>query len=219
MIARNDDIVTAYSNCRLTVGSKQLPKLVHSEPSIFRDATHGKRLNGIVAWDGDLADAIAHDDVLSLPNDLKAGLFKSADGIEMMNPRDFRHGLQLDFHIAHLGVSKAILQSGQILANRVLNVGDRFFHRVAFRPTTRQRRDGDADALVGSVNRNLVVHDNRFPVKFNGDHRLMPTLNSARAVRVKRKVAAHRSSESWGSLPDPLKQCLKSASRPTREPQ
>ena len=42
----------------------QFAKLVESEASVFDNAGHRNRIDGVMPWNRDLASAIAHDDVL-----------------------------------------------------------------------------------------------------------------------------------------------------------
>lgn len=65
---------------------------MYSETSISGNTTHGKSVNGIIAWNSDDSNAIGHDDVFALANYAESRLLESLDCIEMIDARDFGHG-------------------------------------------------------------------------------------------------------------------------------
>src|SRR5262245_61564815 len=75
----------------MTELSKELAKFLGRQSGILHDSAHGERLDRIVPRNGHLPDAIAQDDVLPLPDDLKLGLLKGADRILMVDARNARH--------------------------------------------------------------------------------------------------------------------------------
>ncbi len=72
------------SHCR----SQQLLKFLNSQAGIRHNTAQGKCLDRIMPRNGDLNRSIAHDDVLSLANDLKPGLFKGPNRILMIDTWD-----------------------------------------------------------------------------------------------------------------------------------
>jgi hypothetical protein len=58
---------------------KQLPESFNTQASIARNATHRKRIDRIMTWDSDDANAIRHDYMLALTNDAEASLLQSPD--------------------------------------------------------------------------------------------------------------------------------------------
>ena len=61
------------------------------QTGVTNDPAHRKRLDRVVPRDGHLPRAIAHDDVLSLPDDLKSRLLQSSNGILMVDAGNARH--------------------------------------------------------------------------------------------------------------------------------
>jgi hypothetical protein len=84
----------ALSVCRLcsTIGLKQLAKLFDGEPSIADETVEGKCVDGVMARGGQDARAAGHNDVLAFADHRKAGLFESADNIEMIDARNLGQG-------------------------------------------------------------------------------------------------------------------------------
>ncbi len=70
----------------------QLAKLVGCKAGGPDNVTHGESVHGIVARDGYDSDSIGHDDVTRLPADLKPGLLKCSDGLQMVHARNLCHG-------------------------------------------------------------------------------------------------------------------------------
>ncbi len=71
--------------------SQQCSKFFNRKTGIFNNAAHRKRLNWIMTRDSDKAFSIAHHNMFTLSNNLKANFFKSAYCIKMIDARQFRH--------------------------------------------------------------------------------------------------------------------------------
>lgn len=70
---------------------QQRTELVLGEARIPDDAAHREGVRRVVPWDGDDPDAIAHDDMLTLPDGPKASLLKGPHGVLMVDACDSRH--------------------------------------------------------------------------------------------------------------------------------
>jgi hypothetical protein len=57
-----------------------------------RDTAHGECIDGIVPRDGNDAQTIAHDNMLPLTRDMKAGFLESAHGVKVIDTWDARQG-------------------------------------------------------------------------------------------------------------------------------
>ncbi len=68
--------------------SKQLLELLHVQPGIPNDATHGYCVYRVISWDGNKTYSVGHDDVFALPDYLEARLFQGSHGSEMRNTGD-----------------------------------------------------------------------------------------------------------------------------------
>src|SRR5918993_3108387 len=58
-------------------------EILNGQTGIANDTAHSKRINRIVAWNGKNSAAVRHHDVLPLPNDLEARLFKSTNCVHV----------------------------------------------------------------------------------------------------------------------------------------
>jgi len=81
---------------------QQAPEFFLGEASIAHDTCHRVCVHRIVARDGDNAAAVGHDDVLALPGNAKASLFKSMDCPTMGHSWDLPHRSDLHLDLAHL---------------------------------------------------------------------------------------------------------------------
>jgi hypothetical protein len=61
-------------------------------PVPFFYTAHGEGIDGIVAGDGQNADAVSHDNVLALASNAKTGFLEGADGIQMVDAGKLSHG-------------------------------------------------------------------------------------------------------------------------------
>ena len=82
---------------RLGRGSQKFSELIGCQPSVAGDSAHGECVDGIVARNRDDSGVIGHDDVFALPRDSETGLLERANGVEMVDSRNARHGLDGDF--------------------------------------------------------------------------------------------------------------------------
>ena len=71
--------------------SQQLAKLLHGKACVTHNPAHSAGIHGIVSRNREDADAISHDDVLSLADNPKAIFLQSSQGFLMIDTRDFRH--------------------------------------------------------------------------------------------------------------------------------
>src|SRR5260370_38920491 len=122
------------------------------------NAAEGESFDRIVPRTGCLTRAISHRDVLSLANNLKACLFQGTHRLQMIDACDSGHGLHLNLDFTDFRALEAVFQSGEVFADGILDVVERFFLGVAFRPAAGERRHIDADAFVGVVHGDLVFH-------------------------------------------------------------
>ena len=85
---------TVRTSARLgaTIGLKQLAKLFDGEASVAGDTAQGECVDWIVTRDREDARSVGHNDVLALADHRKSGFFESADGIEMIDARNFGQG-------------------------------------------------------------------------------------------------------------------------------
>ncbi|HEX8160939.1 MAG TPA: hypothetical protein VF538_03510 [Pyrinomonadaceae bacterium] len=67
-------------------------ELFDAETCVARNTAHRESVHRIMAGDGDDADAIGHDGVLTLPRDLETGLFERLDCVEMVDAGIFGVG-------------------------------------------------------------------------------------------------------------------------------
>lgn len=71
---------------------QQITELLDRQTRVASDAAHGECIDGIVPRYGNDARTIAHDNVLSLTRDVKAGFLKSAHSIKVIDTWDARQG-------------------------------------------------------------------------------------------------------------------------------
>ena len=67
--------------------SQQLAKLLDRESSIANDTAHGDGIDRVVTRNGQDACAIAHNNVLSLTEDRKSGLFEGSYCVKVIDAR------------------------------------------------------------------------------------------------------------------------------------
>ena len=85
--------------------------MLHSKTGITCDTSHRESIHRIVAWNGDNANSIRHHYVFSLANDVKPGFLQSLDGIEVIDARNLRHGLDRYLHFADVFAFDKIVYS------------------------------------------------------------------------------------------------------------
>ena len=73
-------------------GLQQSTELFDRQTRIASDAAHGECIDGIVPRDGNDARAIAHDNMLSLARDMKAGFLERAHSVKVIDAREARQG-------------------------------------------------------------------------------------------------------------------------------
>jgi hypothetical protein len=69
-----------------------------------------------------------------------------------------RHRLDRDFDFPDFLALQRLVNRRQVLANSVLDVLERLFLSLPLRPTPRKARAGDTEALIATLNRDLVPH-------------------------------------------------------------
>ena len=62
-------------------GSEERAELIGSEPRVFGNATHGHRVDRIVARDDEAGLPIRHHDVAALPGEAVAESLEDTDGV------------------------------------------------------------------------------------------------------------------------------------------
>ena len=156
---------------RRVLKSQQLAKLFGCQPGCFGDVAHGDGMDGIVPGDGQCIRAFAHDGVLALADHAPAQLLQDADGIFVVDSRELGHGVrkssvgQLDrggLHfqpfIGPLPPFEFLLHF-QDLADGILDVGERFFPRLALTPAAWDGRAADCIAFIGLNEHDRVFHE------------------------------------------------------------
>lgn len=114
-------------------------KLFGGKARVPRDSTHGERIDGIVARNGDDALSIGHHDVLALTRDSEADFLEHPDCVEMIDARDLRHALTY-LDLADIAVLKQLISHDEVLANGLTNIRERLGLSRALRPATWKSR-------------------------------------------------------------------------------
>ena len=73
------------------VRSKQYLEFIDGKSCILHNTAHGKRLDWIMAGNGDKAFSVAHNNMLSLSDNLKTNFFKGANCENVVDSRQLRH--------------------------------------------------------------------------------------------------------------------------------
>ena len=68
----------------------QCTELLDRQTRIASDAAHGECIDGIVPRDGNDTHTIAHDNMLSLTRDMKAGLLERAYSVKVIDAWEAR---------------------------------------------------------------------------------------------------------------------------------
>ena len=71
---------------------QQFTKLLDGQAGIASDTAHGECIDRIVPRDSHDALAIAHDDMLPLTRDAKAGFLECAHSVKVIDARNTRQG-------------------------------------------------------------------------------------------------------------------------------
>jgi hypothetical protein len=74
-----------------TSRSEQLAEFIDCEASILDDPRHSNGINGVMPWNRNLSNAVAHDDVLPLSQDTEARPLKCSNGLKVINTGQLRH--------------------------------------------------------------------------------------------------------------------------------
>ena len=72
-------------------GSEQFAKFVDSQACILDDTSHGDGIDGVVRWNGNFADAVGHDDMLTLAQNSEACLLQGPNSLGMINTGQLSH--------------------------------------------------------------------------------------------------------------------------------
>jgi hypothetical protein len=142
---------------------QELPELFRSESGVFGDATHGVRVHWIVPGNGHDPRPVGHHDVFALPNDPEVCLLERGHGTEVVDPGNARHDLDRDLDLSNLPAVEKVVDCGQILPNRILNVFQGFLLGRPLGPTSRKARDRYTESFLGLLERNLVFHGSSIP--------------------------------------------------------
>jgi len=110
--------------------------LFDAESSIARNATHRESVYWVVARNGHNANTIRHDDVFTLAQDSKAGLFQSLHGIEMIDAGNLGT-LHRHPHFADILTFDKVVDGGKVLANGILDIFECFGFGLTLGPTAR----------------------------------------------------------------------------------
>jgi len=71
--------------------SKELFKLFYCQPGISNNTTHRKRVDGVIAWNGDNTNPVGHHNVFALTNNSEAGFLESFNCIKVVDARNLGH--------------------------------------------------------------------------------------------------------------------------------
>ncbi len=91
--------------------------------------------------------AICHYYMLTLSCDMKAGLFKSPNGDQMVDAGNFRY-LDRDLYFPNVRALQVFVQNLQVFLDRRLNVLQGFQLGLTLRPAARQNRAGHAVTFI-----------------------------------------------------------------------
>jgi hypothetical protein len=78
--------------CWMTRPSEESLGLFHAEARVAGNAAHGERIYWIVPRNRHDANAVRHDDMLTLAHNAKARLLHGPDGIEVVDAGNLWHG-------------------------------------------------------------------------------------------------------------------------------
>ena len=76
--------------------------MFYRKACIACNTTHCEGIDRVMSGNGYNPLTIAHDDVLALPTDSEAGLFKGAYSVEVPDARYLGHGLNCHFDFANI---------------------------------------------------------------------------------------------------------------------
>jgi len=116
------------------------------------------RVNWVSPWDREDANAVAHDDMLAFTHDLEASPFQRAHSSKVRDTRELGHASYRDFDLANVRPFDLIVDNGQVLSNRVLDILERFWLGGALGPAPREARHGGAYPLLRALEHDFILH-------------------------------------------------------------
>jgi hypothetical protein len=72
---------------------QQLSEFPDAQPRILHNPAHRESIHWIMAWNGQNARSVGHDNMCTLAENAKSGLFERSDGSQMVNSRQLGHNL------------------------------------------------------------------------------------------------------------------------------
>ncbi len=119
------------------IRSEKPAKLLDRQPCITYNPAQREGLDWIMPGYGELAVPIAHDDMLTLPNDLESRFLQSTHGILMIDTWYPGHELNRDLDFTDILIPSLVLEGGHILADGVTDVLERLLFSIPLGPATR----------------------------------------------------------------------------------
>jgi hypothetical protein len=137
--------------------SEEIAELRYGQTRIARDCAPGEGVYGIVPGNGHDPLTVAHDDVLALPHYAKTGFFERANGVKVIDAGIFGK-LNDYFNFPNVGTFELLVDHGEIVADCVADVFERFLLDGSLRPAAGQTGYRDAETFLGLVQRNAIFH-------------------------------------------------------------
>ena len=138
---------------------KKIAKFLRSYPGGAGDSPHRVCVYRIMSWNNHKAAAVCHNDVLSLPKNVKTGSLKCLYGPQVSDPGNFRRVLDRDVHFSQDLLGGKLSGGFQVFSNRVLNVSHCLFFSGSLRPAAWKPRARNAETLFGWCQCNGVLHN------------------------------------------------------------
>jgi hypothetical protein len=125
--------------------SKKFFELVDGQPSVASNAAHCESVDWVVPWNRHDANTVRHNDMSPLAHHAEAGLFESADRIEVIHARNFGTSHR---HFTYMLAFDKVVYGGEVFTDRVLDICQSFVFGVALRPATWQAWTRNAEAFL-----------------------------------------------------------------------
>lgn len=141
--------------------SKQSFEFLNREACILDDLSHSEGVDWIVPRNDHNPNAITHDSVFGLANNLKTGLFQRTNGKMMVDARQLGHtASNRDDFMRNFGAEpgRQFLARFQVFLNRLPDVLQRFLPGRALAATAGQFIAPDRKSFFRLDNCNRVIH-------------------------------------------------------------
>ena len=144
--------------------SQQRPKLLRGVTGILGDLAHRQGVDRRVARHGHSTQAVAHDDVLALPDDGEVSFLQRPQGVFLSEARQFGRGaLHGDFFVqdARAELLFYLRLRVEVFPDGFLDVGDGLLARFPLRAAARQIIAPDRPTFLRLRQRDAVFHGGR----------------------------------------------------------